>query len=267
MGIVIITIPGEAKRAFANSLHELTGEKVDLVVIQKPKPNHRSLFKRLKRLYKAVGLRALPVEISYAILLRLNESTRKTLEYFRERSGLIPSHEPGYIPKTMETVSANSDDVFKTLQALSPDLIVIWGNTIIKPHIIKTAKRAINLHMGLCPYYRGAIANQYAIIERHPARIGATIHYAEEKVDSGDILTTITVDTSKPPQVLFRELNDRAEEQYLNIASRLFAGENLPRRPQDMSQGKNFILKHWTPKTRYNLAKQIRKWEETGVLY
>ena len=267
MGIVIITIPGEAKRAFVNSLHKITGEKVDLVVIHKPKPNHNSLFQRIKRLYKSVGLRALPTEIGYAILLRLDKSTRRTLEYFRERSGIIFSSEPGYIPKTMETLSVNSEEVFKTLSALSPDLIVIWGDTIIKPHIVKTAKRAINLHMGLCPYYRGAIANQYAVIEHHLTEIGATIHYAEEKVDSGDILSTITVDTSKPPQALFRELNDRAEERYLDIASRLFAGENLPQRPQDMSQGKNFILKNWTPKTRYNLARQIRKWEETGVLY
>jgi len=266
MGIVIITIPGEAKRAFANSLHQLTGGGVDLVVIQKPKPNHHSLFQRLKRLYKSVGLRALPIEIGYAILLRLNESTRRTLEYFRERSGVILSLEPGYIPKTMEILSANSEEVFKTLSTLSPDLIVIWGNTIIEPRIIKTAKRTINLHMGLCPYYRGAIANQYAVIERYPARIGATIHYAEEKVDAGDILATITVDTSKPPQALFRELNDRAEERYLDIASRLYTGEDLPQRPQDISQGKNFVLKNWTPKTRYNLAKQIRKWEEAGIL-
>ena len=121
--------------------------------------------------------------------------------------------------------------------------------------------------MGLCPYYRGAIANQYAVIERHPAHIGATIHYAVEKVDAGNILTTITVDTSKPPQTLFRELNDRAEKGYLDIASRLYAGENLPHKAQDTSEGKNFRLKDWTPKTRYNLAKQIRKWEETGILY
>ena len=164
MGIVIITIPGEAKRAFANSLHQLTGENVDLVVIQKPKPNHHSLLERLKRLYNSVGLVALPTEIFYAILLRLNESTRRTLEYFRERSGIISSLEPGYIPKTLETISANSEEVYKNLEILSPDLIVIWGNTIIKPHIVKTAKRAINLHMGLFPYYRGAISNHYSVI-------------------------------------------------------------------------------------------------------
>ena len=265
MGIVIITIPGEAKRAFVNSLHKITGENVDLVIIQKSKPNHNSLVSRIKRLYDKVGLKALPQEIWYAILLRLDESARNTLEYFRERSS-SSSSEIDYLPKTMEVLSVNSDEVFETLKELSPDLIVIWGNTIIKPHIIKTAKRAINLHMGLCPYYRGAIANQYAVISRQSARIGVTIHYAEEKVDAGDILATITADTLKTPRELFRELNDRAEKRYLEIAYQLFAGENLPKRPQDTSQGENLMLKHWTPKTRYSLARQIMEWEKTGAL-
>lgn len=265
MGIVIITIPGEAKRTFANSLHKITGGNVELVIIQKPKFNHYSLVQRIKRLYNAVGLQALPIEIFYAILLRLNKSATSTLEYFRESSGPV-SIEIGYLPKTIETGSANSDEVFKILKKLSPDLIVIWGNTIIKPHIIKTAKRVINLHMGLCPYYRGAIANQYAVISRHPARIGATIHYAEERVDAGDILATIPVDTSKSPRELFRELNDKAEKRYLEVASRLFYGENLPRRPQDIRGSENFLLKNWTPRVRYNLAKQIMKWEKTRIL-
>ncbi|MEX2014010.1 MAG: formyltransferase family protein [Parcubacteria group bacterium] len=265
MGIVIITIPGEAKRAFANSLHKKTGGKVDLVIIQKPKPNHHSLFERLKRLHKAVGWKAMPVEIIYAILLRLDKAAKDTLEYFRERSGSF-SDEAGYLPQTKETLSVNDDEIFAILHKLSPDLIVIWGNTILEPHIIKTARKAINLHMGLCPYYRGAIANQHAVMRREPTRIGATIHYAVEKVDAGDILETILADSSKPPRDLFRELNDKAEKHYLAIASRLFKGEDIHQTPQDESRGHNLLLKEWTPKTRYRLAKQILRWERTGNL-
>ena len=264
MGIVIITIPGEAKRVFANSLHKKTGGKVDLVIIQKSKPKSYSPINHLKRLYKVVGLKALPIEIWYAILLRLNKSAKNTLEYFRERNESVSS-ELGYLPKTMEVTSINDDEVFETLQRLSPDLMVIWGSGIIKPHIIATAKKAINLHMGLCPYYRGAIANQYAVIRNNHARIGATIHYAEEKVDSGDILATITADISKPPRELFRELNDKAEKLYLDIAYGLFVGEKIPCRPQDISRSENLMIKNWTPKMRYNLAKQIMKWEKTGI--
>lgn len=264
MSIVVITIPGEAKRVFVNSLHKLTGEKVSLVVIQKRKPNRNSIINRLVRLYRTVGLRALPREIWYAILLRLN-GERRVLEYFRARSE-FKSTEVGYLPKTIETLSVNSDEVFEILRKLSPDLMVIWGSTIIKPHIVKTAKRAINLHMGLCPYYRGAIANQHAVMRRHPTRIGATIHYAEEKVDAGNILETINVDILKSPRELFRELNNKAEERYLDIAHRLFRNETISSRPQDITGSENFLLKNWIPSVRYNLAKQIMKWEKTGSL-
>jgi len=123
MGIVIITIPGEDKRIFANSLYKITGGQVDLVVIQKPKPNHTSLIERLKRLYKAVGFLALPREIFYAILLRADESLKTALGYFRERSAQIS--ESGYLPKILETVSINREDVYKILKELSPDLMVI----------------------------------------------------------------------------------------------------------------------------------------------
>ncbi|MEK7461850.1 MAG: formyltransferase family protein [Patescibacteria group bacterium] len=264
MSIVIITIPGEDKRIFANSLHKITNEQVDLVIIQRPKPNHYSLIERLKRLYKSVGFWALPREIFYAIRLRANEDLKNTLGYFRERSAQIS--ESGYLPKILETVSVNGDDVYKILKELSPDLIVIWGSAIVKSHILTTAKKAINLHMGFCPYYRGAIANQRALMRREPERIGATIHYAETEVDKGDILLTIKADLSKSPRDLFRKLNDEAEKQYLNIARRLSSGENLPKQMQNTSLGETFPLKQWTPKTRYKLAKQILKWEKTGIL-
>jgi hypothetical protein len=65
---------------------------------------------------------------------------------------------------------------------------------------------------------------------------------------------------------LFRELNDRAERRFLKVACKLFAGKNLSQRPQDTSEGQNLKLKNWTPKVRYRLAKQIKKWEKTGIL-
>lgn len=264
MGIVIVTIPGEDKRIFANSLHKITSGGVDLVVIQQPKFNHDSFVEKLYRLYKSVGFWMLPIEIFYAVLLRTNRSLKRMLKYFRERSTRVP--ESTYLPKILETQSVNSNSIYKVLKHLSPDLMVIWGNTIIQPHILATAKKAINLHMGLCPYYRGAIANQHALMRNEPDKIGVTIHYASAGVDQGNILATIRADLSLPPKDLFRKLNDDAEKQYLTIAKRIFNGEHLPSEPQNISIGKNLLLKHWTPKTRYKLANQILKWEKNGTL-
>jgi len=254
MGIVILTTPGNSKKAFVNSLHEATSEKVDLVIIQKPKI--KPLVERLKTLYRKTNLKTLLKEIWYSIILRLNNNYKRVLSYFRWTLDTYDDPKP-YLPRVLEVNSINDLDVLEELKNLSPELMVIWGSGIIKPSIINTAKKTINLHMGLCPYYRGALANQNALLHNDIRRIGATIHYAEEKVDTGDIITTINADYTKPPQEMFQELNDLAQKTYLDTVIKLFNGEELPRIPQNKSRSKNLLLKDWTPSRRYKLAKVI----------
>jgi hypothetical protein len=263
MSIVVLTIPGASKRDFANALNEETGGKVDLVIVQRRR--RRSLLDRFKQLYQAGGLRFVIKEVWFGTLLRIQPKTEKYLSYFRERSGL-KSSQAFPPPKVMEVFSLNTPEVLNKLKAISPDLLVIWGSGIVKSNVIKTAKYAINLHMGFCPFYRGALANQQAVLRRNTKRIGATIHYAEKEVDTGDIIVTLLADSTRPPLELFRDLNDRAEKVYLDVAVRLSAGESLPRERQDRSRSENLLLKDWLPSKRYQLAKQIKKWEETGTV-
>jgi methionyl-tRNA formyltransferase len=148
---------------------------------------------------------------------------------------------------------------------MSPKLLVIWGSTIIKPHILNTAKLAINLHMGLCPYYRGAIANQRAVMRGEFDKIGATIHYADAVVDAGGILATVRADASKPPRELFRELNDEALRKFVEVATNLARGKKLVHEEQKGLSGDKFLLKDWTPSVRYRLAKKMLDWERACV--
>lgn len=265
MSIVIITIPGEAQRTFVNSLHKKTKGGIELVVIQKSKLASRSRLKRINDFLSKTKNKNLIKELWYALLLKSKREVREALDYFRKYSALRKTSST-YIPNTLETSSVNSEEVCKILEKISPELIVIWGNTVVEPRILKTAKKAINLHMGLCPHFHGAVANQNAVILKQPQRIGATIHYAVEQVDAGDIIAIIKANPSKLPKVLFRDLNDRARKQYLDIAYRLYLGEEIPGIPQDTSLSKNLLLKDWTRETRYKLGKQILNWEKTGVL-
>ena len=149
----------------------------------------------------------------------------------------------------------------EVLKELSPKILVVWGTAILKPHILKTSEKAVNLHFGLCPYYRGALANQYAVLCDDFEKIGATIHYINSKADSGEILSTILAGNNSHPSDLFRDLNDRAINKYLEVVRDLYSGREVESRPQDTTQSKNFLLKYWTPKTRYKLAKKMRDWE------
>lgn len=257
MGIVFITIPGDDKQVFGNALHWKTNGAVDLVIIQRTE-NH-SLTKRLIRLREAVGWKNIPRELYYATLLRLNRKVREALQYFREAD--LPFALKFHIPRTLEVSSVNSDEVHTVLRKISPDLLVVWGSTILAPRILTTAKKAINLHLGHCPHYRGALANQHAVLRDDLQRLGATIHYINGKADAGDILAVVTADATKAPRDFFRELNNKAREKYLEVATSLFNGKKLFAKKQDAHSNKVLLLKNWTPTLRYKVGRQVLAWE------
>lgn len=256
MSVVFITIPGNAKRDFANALSERTEGGLQLVILQKSpkKPIIKKLFAAIRYLKWRIF-----VEAWYALLLRLDGNVRKALSYF---GGSAKGATDAFVVETMEVSSVNSDEVYEALQKISPDLLVVWGSAILSPKILSTAKRAINLHLGYCPYYRGALANHCAVLDGELTKIGATVHFINSKADAGDILAVIPADAEKLPQEMFDDLHTEAASTYLSIASALNRGEELPSTPQDISISKNFFLRDWVPSLRYKVGKRILAWEE-----
>lgn len=85
--------------------------------------------------------------------------------------------------------SINSEELFKIIGQAAPDLILLFGTSIIKdPLLGRYNGKIINLHLGLSPYYKGSATNLYPYLFDEPECIGATIHLATEKVDEGGIL-------------------------------------------------------------------------------
>jgi methionyl-tRNA formyltransferase len=150
--------------------------------------------------------------------------------------------------------------VYEKLKAISPDLIVVWGSGMLQKRIIATAKKVINLHLGLCPFYRGAVANQYALLEGDFSKIGATIHYVNSHVDAGDIIKTISFSKFGTLEDSFKKLNDQAYAAYLKVAVDIVQHKKINFIPQDTSVGKNILLKEWNPEMRYKTAEKMVLW-------
>jgi folate-dependent phosphoribosylglycinamide formyltransferase PurN len=259
--IVFITIPGNSKRAFVNALHTATQEAVELVVVQKQLRS--SFLVRFLRFMKGVQYKNILKQFFYAFLLRFSIEKRRALNFFRATSK--DSYSEKIVPKLIEVDSVNSDYVYQKIKAISPDLIVVWGSSILQPRIIATAKKVINLHLGLCPYYRGAVANQYAFFQEDFSKIGATIHYVNNSVDAGNIIQTIPFFVSDSIEGSFKDLNDRAFDTYLQVAIDLAYNKSRPSLFQDTSLGKNILLKYWTPELRYKTAKKVLLWNKNNV--
>lgn len=118
----------------------------------------------------------------------------------------------------LEHGTANSQTVFEWVQALQPEVVLLYGSSIIKAPLLEAFdRRMVNLHLGLSPYYRGSGTNFWPLVYREPECVGATIHLAVLSVDAGAILAQV-----RPPI----EATDRGHE--LGTKTILAALDALP---------------------------------------
>jgi len=73
---------------------------------------------------------------------------------------------------------------------LKSDIYVVFGSSYIKGSLIDflISQKAINIHAGVSPYYRGADCNFWALYDNNPHLVGTTIHMLSKGLDSGPML-------------------------------------------------------------------------------
>ena len=97
--------------------------------------------------------------------------------------------------KNIKTLPMLSGDLNKcSLSFLSDflksDVYVVFGGSYIKGELADflVQNKAINIHMGVSPYYRGTDCNFWALYDDNPQLVGATIHMLSKGLDSGPML-------------------------------------------------------------------------------
>lgn len=75
-------------------------------------------------------------------------------------------------------------------EALSADRLIVFGASYIRGGLAEAleARGALNIHMGLSPYYRGSSCNFWALYDNKPGYVGATIHLLTKGLDSGPMV-------------------------------------------------------------------------------
>ena len=73
---------------------------------------------------------------------------------------------------------------------LKSDYYIVFGSSYIKGELVDflIKNKAVNIHMGVSPYYRGTDCNFWALYDKNPHLVGATIHLLSKGLDSGPIL-------------------------------------------------------------------------------
>jgi len=90
-----------------------------------------------------------------------------------------------------QPTTMRSDEVYDTLKAVSPELIVVAAYGKILPERVLTLPEhgCINIHASLLPRYRGAAPIQWAVINGE-TEAGVTTMQMDVGLDTGDMLMT-----------------------------------------------------------------------------
>lgn len=144
------------------------------------------------------------------------------------------------IPENVKSLVIRAGDLnVLPLSALEPmldtDAIVVFGAGYIKPPLIDilVAKNAINLHLGVSPYYRGSACNFWASQQGNFHLVGATIHQLSKGLDSGGIYCHVLPPTTGDVFELGMRSVESAHTAYVDLlqANRFQEWEPVPQNP------------------------------------
>jgi len=143
----------------------------------------------------------------------------------------------------------NSEESLAYIKSVQPDLLVIFGAPIISKRIVEIPEfGAINLHGGISPWYKGGNTIFWPLYKKDFDKIGATIHYATAKVDSGRILARVYPDINPKDSELTVSLKTfrYATEEFCNLVRYIVKAKAAPLGKEQEGNGNLYLAKYRT---------------------
>ncbi|CAG9933539.1 formyl transferase [Candidatus Nitrotoga arctica] len=174
-------------------------------------------------------------------LLRPDNLWRKVWRWLRDRKRYADGGEGKFFfggaepqldrPELItEVPHINHPSVIELADRLRPDVIAVFGTSLIKGALLKRGSLGIvNLHGGLSPEYRGADCTFWALYNGEPEKIGCTLHFIDSGIDTGKLLAHICPEVHEGDNELtlfWRAVRDSAEV-YAEVIGRLARNEAL----------------------------------------
>lgn len=129
-----------------------------------------------------------------------------------------------------EVPHINHPDVIDLTDSLKPDIIAVFGTSLLRgPLLTKGKLGIINLHGGLSPHYRGADCTFWALYNGEPDQVGCTLHYINEGIDTGKLIAHVSpeVKPNDDELTLFWRAVKESAEIYAEVLARIAQGEKF----------------------------------------
>ena len=192
MRTVVIVSPDKPDIYFANQLAKMLNVVGIVVENQTPERDSSSLVR------KAMKYASTPVQFFQKVLDVLDRRFIEPRQPYNDTENSLDFGEEGRVLLVGEGVevlhtqgvNAINDPKYQTwIRNLYPDVIAVCGASILKADTLSISKYGVlNLHGGLSQFYRGVFTTEWAIHNREPECVGATVHFVAEGVDDGDVI-------------------------------------------------------------------------------
>jgi methionyl-tRNA formyltransferase len=228
----------------------MTGSAVPLrvLVLCGRSPRHLYVANALCRAGEVVGIvQETGSALSWKKLaktLRPDNLGRKVWRWLRDRRRYIGQGEARFFfgeqPARLdradlvrEVPHINHPDVLALARQLKPDLIAVFGTSLIRGELLAQGRLGMaNLHGGLSPEYRGADCTFWALYNGEPHKVGCTLHWIDAGIDTGGLIAHVcpAVLPDDDELRLFWRAVQTSADAYAELLRRLAAGERLGQR-------------------------------------
>lgn len=160
----------------------------------------------------------------------------------------------------------NDPGVVELARDLRPDLIAVFGTSLIRGDLLREGRLGIcNLHGGLSPEYRGADCTFWALHNNEPHKVGCTLHWIDAGIDTGGLIAHVSPEVFPDDDELklFWRSVQTSAQVYADLVRRLAAGERFGQR--QAHKGRLYQVKQRGLKHELQVARQLRAGQLRGL--
>ena len=131
--------------------------------------------------------------------------------------------------------NASSNQCLSILNSLEPELMIVFGTSILKPEVLSIAKKyTLNIHGGIVPKYRNVHSDFWAISKNDFNSIGTSIIHLDPGIDTGDIALQEIVELNSNDTIFsIKKKNIELSLKLVTQAIEMAKLENIPKIPQN----------------------------------
>lgn len=196
---------------------------------------------------------------------KINKAWFNMLSHYAISFPSLPADVPVF-----NTQKINTHEVSKFLLNCGADVLMVSGTTMVKKPLLDLyfPKGILNLHTGFSPYVKGGPnCTNWCIANFEFEKIGNTIMWIDEGIDSGNILSSALAPLSGNETLneLHILVMEHAQKLYIDCLS--FIETNYSSAPSikqsEITDGKTFYSRDWNFKARKNLIRNWRAYKKT----